>query len=245
LSWLALGAISSAVFLGGLTKGALGIGMPLLAMPVMALFMTVPQALTILTIPILVTNIWQALQGGHLKAMVQRFWDLALALAIGIAIGAQALVVLDAKLLYLVMGLVVLIQPVLRFCSPDFQFSLRTQRVVGPIFALASGIIGGMTGFFGPLLMVYLASLGLLKDHFAAAVSMMFVIGALSLGISLAQLGFINGPELTVSLAALLPAVAGIYLGQLIRSHISQTQFERGLGFFLLLIGLSLLLKAF
>jgi uncharacterized membrane protein YfcA len=74
---------------------------------------------------------------------------------------------------------------------------------------------------------------------------MMFVIGALSLGISLAQLGFINGPELTVSLAALLPAVAGIYLGQLIRSHISQTQFERGLGFFLLLIGLSLLLKAF
>jgi uncharacterized membrane protein YfcA len=245
LSWLALGAISSAVFLGGLTKGALGIGMPLLAMPVMALFMTVPQALTVLTIPILVTNIWQALQGGHLKAMVQRFWDLALALAIGIAIGAQALVVLDAKLLYLVMGLVVLIQPVLRFCIPDFQFSPRTQRVVGPIFALASGVIGGMTGFFGPLLMVYLASLGLLKDHFAAAVSMMFVIGALSLGISLAQLGFINGPELTVSLAALLPAVAGIYLGQLIRSHISQSQFERGLGFFLLLIGLSLLLKAF
>ena len=245
LSWMAIISVASAVFLGGLSKGALGIGMPLLAMPVMALFMTVPQALTVLTIPILVTNIWQALQGGHLKAMVRRFWNLAIALAGGIAIGDQALVAFDEKSLYLVMGSVVLVQPIFRFLIPDFQFGPRTQRVAGPLFALASGVIGGMTGFFGPLLMVYLASLGLLKDHFAAAVSMMFVIGALSLGISLAELGLINGPELTISVAALLPAAVGIYLGQLIRSRISQAQFEGGLGFFLLLIGLNLLLKAF
>jgi len=245
MSWLAIVASAAAVFLGGMTKGALGIGMPLLAIPVMALFMTVPQALTVLAIPILVTNLWQALQGGNLKAMVQRFWPLAITLAVGIGVGAQALVLFDQKVLYLVMGLVVLIQPMMRFLKPAFQFSQRAQKFLGPAFAGASGVIGGMTGFFGPLLVVYLATLGLQKDHFTAAVSMMFVVGGLSLSLFLVQLGFMKGPELTVSMATLLPALTGIYAGQLIRSRINQKQFEKGLAFFLLLLGISLLIKAF
>lgn len=245
LSWLALGSITIAVFLGGMTKGALGIGMPLLAMPVIALFMSVPEALTVLSLPILITNLWQALQGGHIKPIVRRFWPLAIALAIGIGVGAQALVLFEQRVLYIVMGLVVVVQPVMRMLKPDFHFSHQTQKVVGPVFALVSGVIGGMTGFFGPLLVVYLATLGLYKDHFTAAVSMMFVVGGLSLSIFLARLGFMKGPELMVSLAALFPAMTGIYVGQLIRSRISQKQFEKGLGVFLLLLGISLLIKAF
>jgi hypothetical protein len=228
-----------------MTKGALGIGMPLIAMPVMALFMTVPQALTVLTIPILVTNLWQALQGGHFKALFQRFWPLATMLAVGIGLGTQALVLFDQKIIYLVMGLVVLVQPLMRMLKPDFTFSQKAQKVIGPAFAGGSGIIGGMTGFFGPLLLVYLATLGLNKDHFTAAVAMMFVVGGLSLSLFLAQLGFMKGPELTVSMATLLPALGGIYAGQLIRSRINQKQFEKGLAFFLLLLGISLLIKAF
>lgn len=245
LPWLAIIASAVAVFFGGMTKGALGIGMPLIAMPVMALFMTVPQALTVLTIPILVTNLWQALQGGHFKALFQRFWPLATMLAVGIGLGTQALVLFDQKIIYLVMGLVVLVQPLMRMLKPDFTFSQKAQKVIGPAFAGASGIIGGMTGFFGPLLLVYLATLGLNKDHFTAAVAMMFVVGGLSLSLFLAQLGFMKGPELTVSMATLLPALGGIYAGQLIRSRINQKQFEKGLAFFLLLLGISLLIKAF
>jgi hypothetical protein len=214
-------------------------------MPVMALFMTVPQALTVLTIPILVTNLWQALQGGHFKALFQRFWPLATMLAVGIGLGTQALVLFDQKIIYLVMGLVVLVQPLMRMLKPDFTFSQKAQKVIGPAFAGASGIIGGMTGFFGPLLLVYLATLGLNKDHFTAAVAMMFVVGGLSLSLFLAQLGFMKGPELNVSMATLLPALGGIYAGQLIRSRINQKQFEKGLAFFLLLLGISLLIKAF
>ena len=245
LSWLALGSIAAAVFFGGITKGALGIGMPLLAMPVIALFMSVPEALTVLSLPILITNLWQALQGGHLIPLVRRFWLLAIVMAIGIGIGTQALVLFDQKVLYLVMGIVVIVQPILRLLKPDFHFSPQAQKVVGPILATLSGVIGGMTGFFGPLLLVYFATLGLQKDHFTAAVAMIFVVGGLSLSIFLARLGFMKGPELMVSLAALLPALLGIYAGQLIRSRISQEQFEKGLGVFLLILGVSLLIKAF
>jgi uncharacterized membrane protein YfcA len=46
-------------------------------------------------------------------------------------------------------------------------------------------------------------------------------------------------------MATLLPALGGIYAGQLIRSRINQKQFEKGLAFFLLLLGISLLIKAF
>lgn len=244
LSWSGLAISAAGLFLGGISKGALGIGLPLLAVPIMAFFMSVPEALAILTVPIFVTNVWQSFQGGNLRAVTQRFWPLAIMLAVGIGIGAQALTLLNEKIFYLIMGLVILLQPALRLTKPGLRISPRTQKYVGPPLALVSGVIGGMTGFFGPLMMVYLATLGLQKDQFTATVSMLFVLASLSLGLFLAHLGLMGSADLTLSAFALLPAIIGIYLGQKIRSRISHKQFEKSLTVAFLFIGIGLLSKA-
>jgi len=160
--WFNLGSISltitiAGLFFGGLCKGAIGIGLPLIAVPIVALFVSVPKALSLLAIPLFVTNIYQLFQGGHAKAVIQRFWGITLALVIGIGLGTQILVSLDTKTLYLIMGLVVLAYPLIRLAGPSIQVSAKKERQIGPPIAFGSGFLGGISGFFAPPLLVFLA----------------------------------------------------------------------------------------
>lgn len=245
---LSIAAIAGSFFgllLGGFSKGALGLGLPLIAVPILSMFMPIPQALAILTVPVFITNIWQAMQGGNLGAVIKRFWPMTIALVIGIGFGTQLLVRLDQQTLYLIMGTVVLIQPAVRLLKPNFVLSLAAQRWVGPTMAAGGGLLGGVSGFYGPPLMVYLAMLKLPKDLFTATIAMLFFVGGLALAIFLAQLDVMNQDNLILSAAALIPAVLGIFIGQKIRARISQKQFERAITVAMLLIGLSLISKGF
>ena len=245
LSTTAIIASGLALLIGGLAKGSVGVGLPLIGVPVMANFMSVPQTLMLLTVPIFLTNIWQAIEGGNLSVVLRRFWPMAVALAVGIGVGAQLLIRLDDQTLYLIMGSVVLVQPLLRLAQPQ-KFSIPGWlKSIGPAISFISGVIGGVSGFFGPLVMAYLASLQLQKDLFTATIAMMFTIGGLSLMIFLSQVGLMRSGEFLASSIAMIPVAIGVYLGQKIRSKISQIQFERALTAILLLTGISLLAKAF
>lgn len=232
------------MLLGGLSKGALGLGLPLVAIPFLSLAMPVPQALVILTAPIVATNIYQAIQGGNLRSVVKRFWLVAIAMSIGIIVGAQIMVRLDPKVLYLIMGSVVMIQPALKLLRPHTIISEGTQRWLGPGVGTFAGLVGGMSGFYGPVLLVYLASLRLQKDVFTATVAVLFLTGGLVLAGSLAQVGVMNRNDLLMAVLACIPAFLGIFWGQKIRARINQAQFEKALTVTMFIMGLSLLYKA-
>ncbi|HSO06947.1 MAG TPA: sulfite exporter TauE/SafE family protein [Pelomicrobium sp.] len=247
--WLALGPLALAVcamalFAGGFSKGAVGIGLPLVSVPLIATFVSVPKALALLTIPLFVTNIWQCLHGGHFPHVLRRFWPMALVLILGIGAGTQLLVNLDQRTLYLVMGLMVLVYPVLSVLNPAFRVPPPAEPWLGPVIALPSGMIGGMSGFFGPPLILFLAGLKLNKDVFTASVALIFLSGAVALSVFLAGHGILGRDDALASAAALAPALAGIYLGQRVRARISQQVFERALLVVLVLIGLNLLRRS-
>ncbi len=244
LSWLALLASSAALFVGGLSKGALGIGLPLLSIPILSLFMSVPQAMVLLTMPILVTNAWQAVQGGNLPRVLRQFWPMGVALVVGIGLGTQILVLLSERVLYVIIGLLVLTQPALRYTWPDFRVPEATSRRTGPVVTFISGLVGGTTGLFGPLVVAYLAMLRLDKDLFTASVSLLFAAGGVALALFLAQVGVMRGPQLLMSALALVPASLGILAGQCVRSRISQEQFDKALPAVLVVVGMSMLWKA-
>ncbi len=237
-------AALAGLLLGGLSKGALGLGLPLVAIPFLSLAMPVPQALVILTAPIVATNIYQAMQGGNLRPVVKRFWLVAVGMSIGIVVGAQIMVRLDPKVLYLIMGLVVMIQPALKLFRPHTVISENTQRWLGPSVGSFAGLVGGMSGFYGPVILVYLASLRLQKDVFTATVAVLFLTGGLVLAASLAQVGVMNRNDLLMAALACIPAFLGIFWGQKIRARINQAQFEKALTVTMFIMGLSLLYKA-
>jgi len=57
----------AAIMCGGLIKGTLGVGLPLFAVPVMSLFISSTQAIALVSVPVLVSNIWQVWQEARRK----------------------------------------------------------------------------------------------------------------------------------------------------------------------------------
>ena len=243
LTAFAIAGGALALFLGGFSKGALGLGLPLIAVPIIALFMPVPQALAMLTVPIFVTNAWQSVQGGNLGVVWRRFWPMGLALMAGIGAGTQVLVRLEQSTLYIVMGTVVLIQPAVRLLRPGYSIGEGRQRWMGPTIGVLSGVLGGISGFYAAPLLVYLTMLRLPKDIFTATIALLFFLGGFALAVFLAHAAVLTQEVLVLSVAALVPTVAGIGVGIRIRMRISQAQFERGITFVMLMMGASLIVK--
>ena len=114
--WQAFTALSLTIaivglFAGGLCKGAVGIGLPFISVPILAFFVSVPKALAILAIPIFLTNALQFFQGGLIRPVLKRYGLTTAMLVIGIGMGTQLLITMPVRLSYLLMGLVILTYP--------------------------------------------------------------------------------------------------------------------------------------
>ena len=79
----------AAVFaLAGFVKGVIGLGLPTVSIGLLAVAMPPAQALAIVIVPAIVTNIWQTFVGPYLKDIIRRLWPLMLGTAIGIRAGS-------------------------------------------------------------------------------------------------------------------------------------------------------------
>ena len=64
--------------MGGFVKGTMGVGLPLVVVPTLSLLIPAPQAMGLLVVPVLVSNLWQAVEGGNVRYSIRRFASLIL-----------------------------------------------------------------------------------------------------------------------------------------------------------------------
>ena len=83
--------IAFAFLLAGFVKGTLGLGLPTVAMGLLATTMAPGQAIAIVIVPAIVTNIWQTFVGPYLRDILRRLWPLMLGTVVGIWINAGLL----------------------------------------------------------------------------------------------------------------------------------------------------------
>ena len=93
-----------ALLLSGLVKGILSLGLPLVGMPLLTLVVDVPTAVAILMIPLVLSNLIQAIEGRGTLVMLKRFWPLIICLIGGTFIGTALFAALDRQVLLLTVG---------------------------------------------------------------------------------------------------------------------------------------------
>lgn len=90
MSLAVLVVIASTFVLAGFVKGVIGLGLPTVAMGLLAIVMPPAQAASLLVVPSLLTNVWQAL-GPDLAPLVRRLWPMLLAICLGTWLGGGLL----------------------------------------------------------------------------------------------------------------------------------------------------------
>ena len=231
---------------GGLIKGALGVGTPLLTEPMMELVLPPQMAIAIMAIPVVVANLWQFAQAERSTAVIARFWPTLIAILIGTWIGVKILSVIDEKTLLVLVGIAVIAFALLQGSRFRLHLPDRLVKPAGIFFGGASGLIGGVSSFFGPMLITYLISIrGLAKNQFVSSISFLYVSAVVPWAITLYWFGILDDRLLLYSTFATLPVTLGLLLGQRVRDRISEARFQYLIIAILVVSGISMLWRAY
>jgi len=235
-----------ALFCGGLIKGTLGVGTPLLTVPLMALVVPAQTAVVLMAIPVVVANVWQAARARVVRSVVSRFWPMFLAIVGGTLAGVFILANIDDRTLLLVVGIVVIAFTILQASSYKLRIPSCVEKPVGMVFGCASGLVGGLSSMFGPMLIIYLVSLpGLDKERFVASISFLYIACVVPWALLLMWFGVLTWHLTLLSTLATIPVVVGLLLGERLRGRVSDDRFSRLVLGVLLVSGGTMLVRAF
>jgi uncharacterized protein len=231
-------AMSIATFLvAGLVKGVIGLGLPSISIGLLALIMTPAEAAAIMIFPTFVTNVWQMLIGPHLVALLRRLWTLMAGSVAGIWLGGGVLTSANSRLAACGLGVALVVYAVIGLTKVKFSVPRKHEVWVSPLIGLATGLVAGGTGVFvipaGP----YYQAIGLSKDELVQTLGLSFTISVIALALILWRDGVMHLGNATGSALCVLPALAGMAVGQIIRKRASEETFRRYFFVGLLLLG--------
>ena len=246
LDWTIVASIFATFFAAGTVKGVVGVGLPMISVPIIASVTGNPAlAIALASVPILISNGWQAVQGGHLTDCVRRFWPVLLALAFGTALGVQVLVSVDPGIVARILGIILVVFIVIQFFPVRLSVPARAEHIIGIPVGIVAGILGGLSSLFAPLLVVLMVAFRLPRDWFVSAAGLLFFTGTVPLFFGLIAHEILRSDELIASAVSCLPVMLGFTLGRRVRSLIPQSTFEKVLYAALVLIGLNLIRRSF
>jgi uncharacterized membrane protein YfcA len=237
-------AVTATYLFAGFVKGAMGVGLPTIAMGLMSLLVAPPEAAAILVVPTLATNTWQVLAGPSLGRQLKRLWPLYLATVAG-TFATIRLLTGASPLAAGAIGAVLAAYGAFGLASPRFAVPRRHEGWLNPLTGLATGLLGGATGISFIPAIPYLASLEIDKDDLIQAMGISAFVAALALGSALALNGRFHAGLAGSSLLALLPALAGMSLGRRVGRRLPVTAFRRWFLVSLAALGTYMLVRAF
>lgn len=243
VSALLLAAVAGAFVLGGLVKGLLGVGLPLVVVPLLALLIPSPKAIALMGIPILLSNVWQAVEGRQAGFALRRFWMLLLPLVVVTALTVRITLGLPVATLNAMLAAALLLAVAMMAWHPQLDVSPHAERRWSAVVGTLSGAMGGVSSMMGPFLITYLVALRLPREQFIGSISVMYLAGAVPMYASMAALQVMGLPEVVLSTLALAPMFGGMALGKRLRSRVSEQLFRRLLLGFLTVVALLLLLR--
>ena len=242
---LTITAVTIAFLAAGVVKGVIGVGLPLTAIAVLGNVMSLRLAIPLLVVPVMITNVWQAMQGAQFGPLFRRFLTMNIGSCIGLWFGTRLLYAMDdARPFAVVLGLMVCAYAAMNLSALKIRIHTRHEPIISPVLGLASGVLGGVTGSIGVPMIVYLQALGLNKEDFVQAINFTFFAASLVWVAALINEGALDVHTAVVSSAAVIPAVVGMGAGRMVRERISQQRFRIFVFGFLIVTGVSLIAKA-
>ncbi len=229
-----------AVLLLGVSKSGFGAGFGSLAVPMMALVVSVPEAAAILMPVLLLMDVLG-------MAAFRKDFDTALLKflvpfgMLGIGIGALLFKLLNAHTVAALVGGFTLLFLAQRLLFPPKPDSAPPPRWLGALLSTTSGFTSFIAHAGGPPISAYVIPLRLSPVKFTATMAFFFFVVNLSKWIPYGLLGLLDWRNMATSLVLLPIAPIGVWIGVRLARRISQVWFYRFLYAGMFLTGVKLL----
>lgn len=214
-----------AVVVGSVAKAVTGMGLPVIVIPIAALFVDIDDAVVIIALPNLLANgVLGARERRHL-AETRDLGRLALAGAVGAALGTLLFVNVREEPLVIALIVAIVFYITMFFLKPDLRTTPEQSRRWSPGVGLLAGGFQGAIGISGPIVGSWIHSFRLPRGAHILSVTMLFFVSGLTQLTVLIANGELSG-RVTATLLACIPILATIPLGTRLRDRVSGRAFD-------------------
>ncbi|NND76499.1 MAG: sulfite exporter TauE/SafE family protein [Ilumatobacter sp.] len=239
-----LAIVLAAVVVGSIAKAVTGMGLPVIVIPIAALFVDIGDAVVVIALPNMVAN---AMLAAHERHHVRDTRDLPVLATVGI-VGAIAgtLLFVSVPDEPLVVALLVAIAGYITmfFLKPDLVTSPAQSRRWSPVVGATAGAFQGAIGISGPIVGSWIHSYRLPRGAHILSVTVLFLITGATQFVVLLLHGELDG-RVTATLLACIPVAASIPFGRRLRDRFSIRGFDLAIVGMLALSSVALCIRTF
>jgi hypothetical protein len=231
----------------GFVKGAVGFAMPMIMLSAFGSFLAPETALALLIVPTLVTNLAQAFRQGWRAAWAStvKYRVHIAMIVIFIPISAAFVRIIPQPLMLVLLGVPIVLFAAVQLAGRSLAIRIEHRRRAEAGLGVIGGLYGGISGIWGPPLIVFLLSTGAGKQETVRVQGVVFLIGAVVLLVSHIFSGVLNAQTLPLSVLMVVPAMAGLWAGFAAHDRLDPVRFRRWTLALLFLTGLNLVRRAF
>jgi uncharacterized membrane protein YfcA len=224
--------------IAGVIKGLVGMGLPTITIALTSLVLPLSDTIALVALPTIFANLWQAAVGGKFAVILRRQWPLIVPLAATLYLTMWAVGRKGPEWAFLVLAAVLVIYSILGLFRIRLHIHADLEKPLAPVIGLISGFVAGVVGVPVVPLMPYLQALDVKPSELVQTLGVVLCATSLALTVSLLKFGLLDGPHAIVSAIAVVPAIAGMWIGTLVRRRLSTEQFRVAVLWALLLTGL-------
>ena len=237
--------VCSTFVVGGIFKGAIGVGAPLIAIPVMAIVVDVPFAVAVFLVPNIVSNAWQSWRFRKYKPEGYFSQVFAIFGLLGAGVGTLLLVKVTSFVLTTLISLIILIYVAFRLRNPSWALKWAVaNKLVIPLGTIG-GFLQGSTGLSAPVSVTFMSAVNLRREEFIFTMSLYFFVMTIIQFPVQIYLEVMDWERFFYGAAAVIPLSLGMYAGELLGQKLQKPTLDKAIIALLLMLSLRLLFSNF
>jgi len=234
--------IAAVTVLAGFVHGALGLGFPIVATPLIALVSDIRSAVILVLLPCLATVVASVIKGGPVRQVLSEFWAMPIYAFCGALLGTRLFITFPAVPFSLLLAAVILIYLNLdRLGGTDWPWIRKRRQLCGALFGFIGGLAEGTANIAAPPLIVYYLAIGISPSMLVQALNLCFLSGKMTQFATLTWSGGVSPVQWLITLPLAVLAVAALLAGVHIRDRIDAATYRVWLKRALFVIALILL----
>ena len=228
----------------GVVQGALGLGFPMLATPLIAAVTDMRTAVIVVLLPCVATTATNIAMTGQFLPTLRRFWFMPLCMLAGATLGARLFVAYPAfPFALLLAGVIMLYLYLDHLGRVEWEFVSRHRVASGIGFALLAGLSEGTANIAAPPLLMYMFSLGVDRMVFVQVLNLCFTVGKPTQMVILTVEGGVTWTQWAMTLPFAAIATITTIIGIKNRDRIDAKTYRRWLLRLLFVIALVLVIQ--
>lgn len=228
------------LFFSTLVRSTFGFGDALIAMPLLAGFLPIKIVTPLVALVAFTIAIYIVIQDFR-KIQFGNIWKLIISSIIGIPVGLFYLKGVSEEMIKLILGIIIIVFAVYNLTKPNLM--RLSSSLWAYIFGFFAGIIGAAYNTNGPVIVMYSSSQNWKPNEFRATLQGYFFTTGMFVIVGHLLAGNFETEVLHYYIYAIPGVLIAIFAGSFLNRRIKLEDFKKAIYFFLLLIGITFMIK--